>query len=364
VRPDGPLETAVRAALEVLQRGGIVAFPTETVYGLTVDGGSAEAVEGLFRAKGRDARKACAYLVADVDAARRLVGGRLPRIAERLARRFWPGPVTLLVPGRRGRLVGLRVPNHPVALALARAAPRPLLQTSANRSGEPAALNAAGVAASLSDRIDLLLDAGRTPGGRSSTVVRCQGDRFAIVRQGAVPAADVIRAATELILVACTGNLCRSPVAEAALRAGLAERLACEVDDLVRFGYRLGSFGTMAMAGHPASEHSITTAAEHGLDLRAHRSRPFSIGLLKQAERVYVMSRNHRDFLVPYFDDPDVVELLDPRGKEIRDPYGRALKVYRRAAEQILEAVETRADEILGLAGDGEDGEDGERDGS
>ncbi len=347
MRPDGPLEAAVTAALEVLDQGGIVAFPTETVYGIGVDARNPDAVHRLFQAKGRDARKACAYLVPDVETARKLVGGRLPTIAERLARRLWPGPITLLVPGRRGRMVGLRSPDQPVAVALARAAARPLLQTSANRSGEPAALNGAGVAKAMGEEIDLLLDAGRTRGGRSSTVVRCADQRFAITRRGAIPAADIIRAATELILVACTGNLCRSPVAEVALRTELAARLGCETDDLVRYGYRIGSFGTMAMAGHPASEHSISTAAEHGLDLRAHRSRPFSIGLLNQADRVYVMSHGHREFLQPYFENPDLVQLLDPDGKEIRDPYGRSLKVYRRAADRIQKAIEARVVEIV-----------------
>ncbi|UCE87247.1 MAG: threonylcarbamoyl-AMP synthase [Deltaproteobacteria bacterium] len=356
VRTDAPAPEALADAVRVLQAGGLVAFPTETVYGLCVDPRNRAAVERLYAVKGREAAKASAYLLADRAAAERLAGG-LPPLAARIADRFWPGPVTLVVPGRReGRWVGLRVPAPALPRRLAAAFGGPLLQTSANRSGEPAALNAAGVRAALGGDIELLLDGGRTPGGRSSTVVRCDARRFGILRRGAVPPAAIVRAATELILVACTGNLCRSPVAEAMLRAELAVRLGCEVSELARHGYRIGSFGTMAMPGYPATDHSVTCAADLGLDLSQHRSRPFSIGLLERAHRVFCMANGHMEFLRPYFDGrEDDLQLLDPDGKEIRDPYRKPLKVYRRTTEQIAKAVEARVDEILGIDDDAEE---------
>lgn len=349
-RTDAPAPEALAEAVRVLKAGGLVAFPTETVYGLCVDPRQRKAVERLYAVKGRDETKAAAFLLADRAAASRLVGG-LPPLAGRIADRFWPGPVTLVVPGRkRKRWVGLRVPAPALPRRLAAAFGGPLLQTSANRSGEPAALNAAGVRKALGDDLDLLLDGGRTPGGRSSTVVRCDARKFGIVRRGAVPDTAIARAATELILMACTGNLCRSPIAEAILRAALAERLGCKVSQLLRYGYRIGSFGTMAVPGYPATDHSATCAADLGLDLSAHRSRPFSIGLLKRASRVYCMSNGHLEFLRPYFEGrEDDLQLLDPDGKEIRDPYHKPLKAYRRATELIAKAVEARADEILGL---------------
>jgi L-threonylcarbamoyladenylate synthase len=354
VHADNPAPEAVALAAQALRAGGLVAFPTETVYGICADATNPEAVRRLYAAKGRDADKACAYLLADRRAVERLAPG-LPPMAARIADRFWPGPVTLVVPGKgEGALVGLRLPSSELARALADIAGHPLLQTSANRAGEPAALNASGVAKALGDAMDLILDGGRTPGGRSSTVVRCDARSFTVLREGAVPTEEIVRAASELTLFVCTGNLCRSPLAEALLRRTLSERLGCPPGELARFGHRLGSLGTMAMVDKPATEHAVEVGRELGIDLSGHRSRPFSLRLLAEARRTYCLARPHLDFLRPYYAErPDDLMLLDPKGREIHDPYGRPLKVYRKVALQIAKAVERRAEELLGEEGEG-----------
>jgi len=348
VKPEEPAPEAVARAAEVLRAGGIVAFPTETVYGICADALNADAVRRLYKAKGRDSKKACAYLLADLKAAER-VAPPLPPLARRLAARFWPGPVTLVVPGvMDGETVGLRLPALELPRALADIAGHPLLQTSANRTGEPAALNAAAVQKALGGAVDLLLDGGRAPGSRSSTVVRCDGRSLTVVRAGAIPEEEILDAASELTLIACTGNLCRSPLAEALFKKLVAERLGCGIADLRRFGHRFGSFGTMAMVDKPATQESAVVGREHGVDLSSHRSRVFSPRLLASARRVYCLARHHVDFLLPYFAKrPADLQLLDPKGREIHDPYGRPLKVYRRVGEQIARAVEKRADELV-----------------
>jgi protein-tyrosine phosphatase len=107
----------------------------------------------------------------------------------------------------------------------------------------------------------------------------------------------------------------------------------------------------MAMVGYPASDNALVAALEIGLDIKAHRSRPFSIGLLERARRVYCLAKGHRDFLAPYLEgQPGTVELLEPNGKDIRDPYGRSLKVYRKVTSQIVKACQARAEELLGGA--------------
>jgi tRNA threonylcarbamoyl adenosine modification protein (Sua5/YciO/YrdC/YwlC family) len=357
VRPEEPAPEAVARAAEVLRAGGIVAFPTETVYGICADALNPAAVRRLYEAKGRDSEKLCAYLLADAKAAER-VAPPLPPLAQRLAARLWPGPLTLVVPGEReGQTVGLRLPALELPRALADIAGHPLLQTSANRAGEPAALNGAAVKKALGGAVDLLLDGGRAPGSRSSTVVRCDERALTILRAGAIPTEEILEAASELTLIACTGNLCRSPLAEALFRKTIAERLGCTVADLPLFGFRFGSFGTMAMVDKPATEESAVVGREHGVDLSAHRSRVFSPRLLASARRVYCLARHHVDFLVPYFAKrPSDLELLDPRGREIHDPYGRSLKVYRRVGEQIARAVEKRVDEILSPSDEGGSG--------
>lgn len=346
VQPDNPHPKTLAEAVRVLERGGLVAFPTETVYGLCVDAGNEEAVARLYALKAREREKACAYLLPD-RARLTEYTDELPPIACRLADRFWPGPLTLVVPDRHGGTVGLRLPSTVLARSLAMAIGRSLLQTSANRTGQPAALNAEGVKETFQDDVDLILDGGRTPGDRSSTVVECTEQGYRILRAGAIADEEIVSAATELVLLVCTGNLCRSPLAEAALRRATAERLECGVEEVVTRGFRFGSFGTMALENMPATENAIQSAADIGLDISAHRSRPFSIGLLEEASRIYCLAQGHREFLLPYFKGRSAdLELLDPNKKDIRDPYRRSPRFYRKVAEQIVKACAERAGEL------------------
>ena len=176
---------AIEAAARCLGQGGLVAFPTETVYGLGADAGNGEAIARLYAAKGRPSFNPLIAHVANADAARRL--GRLDVAAERLAAAFWPGPLTLVLPKRPGggvadlALAGLdsvavRVPAHPVARALLAALKGPVVAPSANRSGHVSATSAAHVLADLRGRIDMVIDAGPCPVGVESTIVSLLGD--------------------------------------------------------------------------------------------------------------------------------------------------------------------------------------------
>ena len=175
---------AMAAAARVIKGGGVVAFPTETVYGLAVRPNDDAARVRLRRIKGRPAGKPFQILLSS----RRRVGeycSELPDVARRLARTFWPGPLTLVVKDRRGRWVGLRVPDHPVALDLARRAGGALVATSANVSGCQAARNARELSGELVHRVDLVLvaAAGR---GKASTVVRVSHSDWKLLREGAI----------------------------------------------------------------------------------------------------------------------------------------------------------------------------------
>jgi L-threonylcarbamoyladenylate synthase len=182
----------LQQALQLLAAGNLVAFPTDTVYGLGANAWDAQAIERLYIAKGREAAKAIAVLVGHPDALAQ-VAAEMGEIARRLAQRFWPGPLTLVVP-RHASLpanisplptVGVRMPDHPVALELLNRS-GPLAVTSANLSGAPSARAAQEVFDQLQGRIPLIVDGGRTPGGLPSTVVDCTGNELTILRQGPI----------------------------------------------------------------------------------------------------------------------------------------------------------------------------------
>ena len=186
-------------AAEVIRRGGIIALPTDTLYGLGVDPFNADAVRRVFDVKGRQGERALPLIAADLAQIVNQIGP-LSELARRLATRFWPGPMTLLieappalagdVAGGTGR-IGVRVPAHVVARGLCAACDRPLTATSANLSGEPASEDPDEVARSLGDHVDLLVDAGRTPGGAPSTIVDATGAEPRLVRPGAIAWDDV-----------------------------------------------------------------------------------------------------------------------------------------------------------------------------
>jgi L-threonylcarbamoyladenylate synthase len=193
---------AVAAAIEALAAGGIIAFPTETFYGLGADPARGEAVARIFAAKGRAAGEALPVIAADTDAARR-VAATWGDAAERLASAFWPGPLTLVLPVRAGAVVAgvtagrdtiaVRVPGHPLARALAAAAPAGLLTaTSANRSGSPALSTADAVERALGPGTALIIDGGPSPGGLASTIVELSEARPRLLREGPVAFARVL----------------------------------------------------------------------------------------------------------------------------------------------------------------------------
>ena len=197
-----PCQDEVEKAVRLLRNGGVVVFPTDTLYGLGADVFSVSALERIFSIKGRPANMALPVLVADWD--------QLDAVAEpmtdavfRLAQRFWPGPLTLvlrcspqlptLVTGGAST-VAVRMPAHPVALALARLLGRPITGTSANRSGQPDLLDLDGIEFQLGHEVDYIIRSGPVPGGTSSTVVDVTAGEPRLIRQGALPFEQVLAA--------------------------------------------------------------------------------------------------------------------------------------------------------------------------
>jgi L-threonylcarbamoyladenylate synthase len=189
-------------AIAAIARGQIIAFPTETFYGLGADPAREDAVAAIFAAKGRAAGEALPLIAAETEAARR-VAAIWSEMADRLAAAFWPGPLTLVVPVRAGTVtagvtagrdtIAVRVPGHPLARVLAGCAPAGVLTaTSANRSGSPALASADDVERALGKGVALIIDGGPSPGGLASTIVDVTGAHPRLIREGPVPFARVL----------------------------------------------------------------------------------------------------------------------------------------------------------------------------
>ena len=189
----GSLQKEIGRGVKILQKGGVIAFPTDTVYGLGADAFNFRAVERIYGIKNRPAHRQFPLLIADVEQLTALAKP-IPEIAWFLVRRFWPGGLTLVLPKTdslpahlaSGTTIAIRVPNHPVCLALIQHLGNPIIGTSANTSGQPAALTAEEVGQQLRGKIDLVINGGKCPGGTESTVVDVTDDMPVILRQGII----------------------------------------------------------------------------------------------------------------------------------------------------------------------------------
>ena len=338
----------VHRTVQALVEGCVVALPTETVYGLAADALNESAVARLCEIKGRDVRHPLAISVPSREAAEDFVCEMSP-LARRLCNRCWPGPLTLvascqsphsavtqLPEGVRERIigefgcVGFRVVDHRILSGIHRYLSGPLVLTSANLSGHETPTTAAGVAKQLGDSLPLLLDDGPTRYGGGSTVARVLGNRLEILREGVIERAAMNQFVKPVIVLVCTGNTCRSPMAETLLREQLRTKFGCE--DAVR----VISAGVAAGQGSGASPQAIEVMGDRGLDLTGHSSRPLDDEVMNVADLVLTMTRGHRAAILAAWPDmQDRVHTLRRDGGDISDPVGMPVDVYQACAEQI-----------------------------
>lgn len=356
---DGPRRgEIVDKAAQALTDGGLVGFPTETIYGIAAAAWIPEGVDRLADCKGRQDTKPMALAVRGPEEIPEWVPN-LGKVGWRLARRCLPGPVTLVCDvetsaGLAGSLpksvrswvcpagtLGLRCPAHEAILQVLHSLPGPLVLTSANPSGAVEATRADEVARTFADRLTLIIDDGPSPLGRASTVVHIQAENWKVIRQGALSAADLNALAACLILFVCTGNTCRSPLAEALCKKMLADQMHCSADELPRQGFLVHSAGLAAFMGDRAAPEAIETARDLGADIQNHVSQPVTRELIFQADYLVAMTQGHVQTLLSRFPNEGPTPLLIcPDGADVPDPIGCEMTVYRECAELLQKSLE------------------------
>jgi len=367
--PDSPLHVddapctpeVVAQVKEALEGGRLVVLPTETVYGIAARADQPAALEALSRAKGRPDDTPFTWHVGDTSCLDAL-GARTPPV-ERLVERYWPGPLTLVLPDLEEHLphlasqgrVGVRLPAHRATASILSALPFPVAMTSANIHGEDPVSDPALLPTSISDAIALCVEGGAPRPGGASTVLRigrASGEErwcFELLREGLHDLEALRRTAGRRIMFVCTGNTCRSPIAEGLARRAVAQRLGCEDAETLDFGFEFSSAGTFAFAGGRASQHSLEQLDRRGVNLSDHRAREASPRLLEEADLIYCLARPHldavRSLLPP--DRAETAMLLDPTGGDIPDPIGGSSAEYERCADRIASNIEAHLGEWL-----------------
>jgi protein-tyrosine phosphatase len=247
----------------------------------------------------------------------------------------------------RNGWTGVRLPAHRGTAGILDALEFPIAMTSANRHGAQPAVDAETLAREFGSSVDWILDGGPARLSEASSVLRLGPGHFEHVREGLFSLEQLRAVAGLRIALVCTGNTCRSPMAEGLARKLLAERLSVRGDEIGQFGFELRSMGVQAAVGQPASKHAVTVLKELGADISGHSSRAAAAEDLARFEHVYCMTRGQRAALsasLPPGKDGQL-ELLDPQGRDIPDPIGGSREDYQQAADSIRACLEQRLDD-------------------
>ncbi len=343
----------IHRAVRSLSAGELVALPSEAGYVVAAFSLVEPAALKLARPN-----LPIALLLRAADEALDFVP-HLPTIARRLGRRCWPGPLVLrtsvdLSDGFVASLpqvvrnlaaendrIAFRVASHPVLSEVAKLLRGPLLV------GEIAAPTSK---TDFNDPIwnDITLVISDGPPKGVATIVRVDSDGWAIERVGAVTEDQLALAACELIVFVCTGNTCRSPMAEVLCRHMLAQRLKCSPQELTKRGFAVESAGLAADFGSPASSESVEMMRRRGIELRSHCSQPLTDRLLDHLDRCYTMTRNHRNAIIDIRPDTaDRVQVLARDGSDISDPIGGGPDQYAASSANIEKNIAQVLDEVL-----------------
>jgi tRNA threonylcarbamoyl adenosine modification protein (Sua5/YciO/YrdC/YwlC family) len=345
INPHEPEIEKVKRAATVLKEGGLVVIPTDTVYGIAANMLNNKAIQRLYAVKQRPKDKPFSIHIASGEVVKKYAVDILPA-AYRLMERFWPGPLTLILKSQENDRVGIRMPNHRVALSIINAADIPIVCPSANLSGKPASVKPSEALKDLDGLVDLILDAGPAPLGRESTIADVTKLPIEILREGVLSKDEIEKVVnTKIILFVCTGNSCRSVMAKALLEKKLKEKGRQDIEVL--------SAGMMMLGGLGPTNETKELLNKEGIDVSNHHSQMVNKDMIKKSDIILIMEKLHEERILKLVPEAKFrLFLLKEFAKikdnnlDIADPIGKSMEFYTQTFATIKEAI-TRVAEII-----------------
>ena len=355
----------IKKAADCINSGGLVVFPTETVYGIACRV-EKKSFARLDEVKKRDSDKRYTLHIGDKNRLQDFVPA-LSLPAKKLIRNAWPGPLTIVFEVDRkdiSRLekkfgneiiellykdntIGIRCPENDIALAFLNLCRFPVVAPSANIADRKPAADAQQAIQQLDGLVDMVLDGGACKYKKNSTVVKISAAGITVIREGVYSEKQIQKMFTVNILFVCTGNTCRSPMAEGFAKKLLAEKLKCDIDRLQQIGYRITSAGVIAMDGIDASAEAIRFCDSKDVDITEHKSRRLTSQMLKDADYIFAMSTEHKNDIIRIPSKAEQRCMLLNDGGDISDPIGQDFEAYKTCGTVIEKAVNKRINELL-----------------
>ncbi|MCE5339717.1 MAG: threonylcarbamoyl-AMP synthase [Planctomycetaceae bacterium] len=362
--PKTDLEKLKKCA-ECIDAGGLVVFPTETVYGIACRA-EKKSLARLDEVKQRNLEKRYTLHIGDKSKLVDFVPTLTAQV-KKLLKHTWPGPLTVVFEVNDDEIkklrekhgsevvellykdnsIGIRCPDEPVGNKLLNLCKYPVVAPSANTAGNPPATDGKEAFTQIGDLVDIVINTGKCKYEKSSTVAKISSTGLKILRVGAYSERRIQKMYAINIVFVCSGNTCRSPMAEALAKKKMAEKLGCNINQLEEYGYNIESAGILAVNGISASEGSIMFCESRGINLHTHRSQRLTGAKIRLADHIFAMSNGHKDAIIRICPQAEQKCMMLIDGQEVDDPIGGDDEAYAACGEMIEKAVNERMSVIL-----------------